>query len=326
MYWNFHIKIILFVLGFIFFPIQNGKAKVFERKDKVIHVESKPLDYNQNWLQGESDSKTAVKRLIKILATSFKGREILKEATKKAKKEGRALENIFSVGNKSYTDITLMRRFSKDQSKTVQYKSFFRIFINRHLSIRNGVLDMAHELIHYTLRDTFNPYINKFDLKHFISTTIEGKGGEVDAYLTECEVSLEIFFKKGNSRRCSLVIDQNTGKLSRGLGIRRFYQIGHHYKLFKQKIKKHRFTIDDLPNVSDKQVLFVSAAYDLPYPMAALNEYEHILNKICKNDSRRLKVMEQSREPSQNHLTTTNTLSQYQQLLKRYKKRCSSVL
>ncbi len=111
------------------------------------------------------------------------------------------------VGDSSLTDTTLVRKFSPHSPEHVIYESRSVVYISRHLAWDDALLDLAHELTHYVYRESFNPYAESFNAKDFIKGTIEGKGGEVQAFLTECRVLKELFSSRVQSRSHCLKID-----------------------------------------------------------------------------------------------------------------------
>ena len=268
----------------------NVDARMFERKSKIIHVESP--GHHRPWLGPSHKTGQALKNLTRILARSPEGKIILEKARNKARKEGTSLSKILLPGEKSYTDITLIRKFSKTNPQNIQYKSLLKVFINRNLNVQDAVMDMAHELIHYTFRKTFNPYQKNFDLRSFITSTIEGQGGEVEAYMAECKVFFELFYKTHQGKtHCHLTLDLKTKKPDRNRTIKLFYRLGSHYRTFLQKMKKHKIQAPFMRYISPKHTLLISATYDLPYPIAAVHEYESILKKICENEYKRLNAL-----------------------------------
>ena len=263
---------------------------MFNRQSTVIHVE-RP-NYNKPWIQLSSNPHQALEKLVTIMAQSPKGALLLKQAHAKAHRERTTLSNILQPGEKSFTDITLMRKFSKHAPKEIRYKSYLRVFINHNLNIRDAVMDMAHELVHYTFRNTFNPYKKNFNLKNFIVSTLEGKGGEVDAYMMECEVFFELFHKSyQNKTPCHLTLDPHTQKMDRTRATKLFYRLGEHYHPFLNKIQKHNIGGSFLQHISPRHTLLLSATHDVPYPVAAIYEYETILKKTCENEFKRINIL-----------------------------------
>ena len=80
-----------------------------------------------------------------------------------------------------------------------------RSFISIDHNIEDALLDLSHELVHFVHKEAFNPYGDHFDFQDFLRSTLEGRGGEVQAYLHECAVMSEImnsrFLKDENCQR-----------------------------------------------------------------------------------------------------------------------------
>lgn len=250
--------------------------------------------FNSSWYKSGMSDKDAVKKLLVVLTKTKTGKLLLKKALAKAKKYNKNLIDLVLPGEHSLTDTTLIRRFSASDPSSVSFEARSKVYINKYLSLSDAVLDLAHELTHFAMRKNFNPYQSNYGLKKFVKSTIEGKGGEVEAYLVECQVSLELFKNKKDGK-CNLVVDEQTGKLSSAKGQRQFYRLGKHYTDFSSKIKKHSLNHEDFYKTSDAEALFISSAYGIPYPLAAVHEFEMIMGKVCQNDKNRLKYMKESR-------------------------------
>ena len=48
-----------------------------------------------------------------------------------------------------------------------------------------------------------------------------------------------------------------------------------------------------MTEITKEKINFISSAYGVPYPMAALMEYDLVLEKVCENDKKRLAYMQQ---------------------------------
>jgi hypothetical protein len=151
--------------------------------EKTLHREWGSRDYNRTWTKLAPFEKDSIKWLLMKLKTSETGRKLIGLAKTKARREGKSLLELIEGGEGSMTDTTLVRRFSPDEPNDVEYRVESQVFVNRDLMAKDALLDLAHELTHFVFREPFNPYGNTFSLNAFISNTIEGKGGEVDAFL-----------------------------------------------------------------------------------------------------------------------------------------------
>ncbi len=240
-----------------------------------------------------------IRFLIKLLLKSKTGKKLLYLAKEKSADQGETLLEVIKVGDGSLTDTTLVRRFSATNPNKVSYETKTKVFVNRHLSTMDAVLDLAHELTHFTYREPFNPYRQNFKLHEFIHSTVEGKGGEVDAYMIECKVKNELFPKQGgSSSNCGKVTDQNTGKLSKHLGTQHFYKVGRFVRKFKRDLSRFGVESQEFPHLSEDDSDFISSAYGKPYPVAAMEEYVLIMGKACQNDFRRIAALKRDSKRS----------------------------
>jgi hypothetical protein len=200
------------------------------------------------------------------------------------------LTDLVLPGEGSLTDTTLVRKFHPDTPENVAFETRSKVYINRHLSWRDALLDLAHELTHYVHREPFNPYTLNFSLPDFVRSTIEGEGGEAHAFVTECQVMRELYTSEfAQDSNCSQ-IDAGHGQMNKARANELFYHLGQFYPQMK-KIVESRGITSDFPHLSSDKIKFVSSAYGLPYPLAAMEEYQAVLTKVCENDRRRLTFM-----------------------------------
>lgn len=287
-------------------------------------------NYKQSWVKIAKNEVLALKILFNTLSQSKRGKTLLKLVANKAAEQGKTLTDVIVPGDSSITDTTLIRRFSPHDPSVVAYETRSVVYINRHLNLVDAVMDLAHEMTHYLYRDPFNPYRPQFGLKEFVESTVEGKGGEVDAYLSECQVFKEIFknFESHNSR-CSLVADEE-GKLSKNMGTKEFYKVGNYYGDFLSEIGKEHLNKSDFPIIGNDTPSFISSAYSLPYPVAAIKEYYTVMNKACQNDKKRIALIDQLQNSSagteKERSPASRPTSVWANLREDFKQRCSSHL
>ncbi len=288
--------------------IWSGEVKMIE-VDEDIAIDAP-------WFNLNKTEEENFKRLMVALRKSTAGKNILDRATEKAAQKGQTLFDVISSGDGSLTDTTLVRRFSASNPSEVMYETKSRVFINRHLKTLDAMLDFAHELTHFTYRDAFNPYNHHFQLKDFIQKTVEGRGGEVDAYMVECKVLSELYPSQLENRSsCSKVLDHKTGMLSKHKGMLEFYKVGSHFENLEKDFQKFSLNQSDLPYVSSEQAVFISSAWSLPYPVAAVKEYTNIMDRVCHNDQNRLTLM-------QNKTNRAPASTAYKTMFEDFKVRC----
>lgn len=259
---------------------------------KTIHV-SGSMSGNRTWMDYTSSPELNLKKLLELLSRSNAGEKLIKEASYKASRTGLLLEDVIKVGDSSLTDTTLVRKFSPHSPEHVIYESRSVVYINRNLAWDDALLDLAHELTHYVYREGFNPYSENFNAKDFIKSTIEGNGGEVQAFLTECRVLRELFSRKVQGRSNCQKIQDSTGQLSFTKAVELFYHVGSYYDGFHGQLSKREIA-ESFEALKPEKINFISSAYGVPYPVAALMEYDLVVNKVCENDKKRLAYMQQA--------------------------------
>ena len=208
---------------------------MFSYKETVIKNRKKSLNETRPWVHMGKTQREAVKELLNLLSRSQTGQEIIQLSKKKTKERNKDFIDIIQAGDISVTDTTLVRRFSRIHPEKIFYESQTRVYINKTLKPLDAILDLAHELIHYSKRSPFNPYREDFGLDEFILSMLEGEGGEVDAFLSECKVLNDLVGNIKYLRSNCLNLINKQGKFDRGKGIKIFYQIGHHYESFFKK-------------------------------------------------------------------------------------------
>jgi hypothetical protein len=250
-----------------------------------------------HWATWTASEEANVQRLLQLLERSAVGKELIEKASRKARSQGLTLTDVVKAGEGSLTDTTLIRKFHPETPENVVFESRSIVYVNRHLRWREGLLDLAHELTHYVHREAFNPYTINFSLADFVRSTIEGRGGEVHAFVTECRVMRELFTKEfAQDGNCSL-IDQGQGVMSEARAAELFYHVGGFFPQLK-KIMTDRGIMNHFPYLKEEKIKFVSSAYGLPYPLAAVQEYQTVIAKVCENDRRRLSYIQQGRSPA----------------------------
>lgn len=280
------------------------------------------VDLDKVWTKIHTKSEYNVKFLIQTLRRSETGKRLIADASLKAANYGETIYDILKPGQSSLTDTTLIRKFSQSAPDQVIYETKSKVYVNQELSILDAILDTAHELTHFTHREAFNPYTYKMSALDFISSTIEGNGGEVDAFLMECRVLFELFPKYlANKSNCRKIQDPNSGYFSKQLTIREFYKVGSFADEIKQELKKFGNAIEET-SIQFDQVSFISSAYGSPYPLAAIKEYRMVMGRVCENDKKRFAYMQAgiARSPASTKEYSAN--KKYDELIKNHSDRC----
>ncbi|MAZ47148.1 MAG: hypothetical protein CME65_01210 [Halobacteriovoraceae bacterium] len=263
----------------------------FKAEATYLFAENK-FESNRNWQEFSGDERLNVRNLLVYLKRSSTGAKLIELAKRKAEEQGQSILDIIKAGRGSLTDTTLVRRFTTGNPEDIEYEMKSVVFINENHNQYDALMDLAHELTHFVFREEFNPYTKNFTLAEFIHSTIEGTGGEVQAFMMECKVHFELFPSKTPRGNCQNVVDGETGHLSKHKTVRRFYQVGAYFESFKKMLDRHGIQ-ESFPLVTEENASFVSSAYGIPYPVAAFEEYLTVINKVCENDRKRLGYMQQ---------------------------------
>lgn len=292
----------------------------FAIEEKTIHVEGR-MTGNRSWMDYTTSTELNLKRLFELLSRSATGEKLIKEAAYKAARTGNTLDDVVKVGESSLTDTTLVRKFSPHSPEHVIYETRSVVYINKSLPWDDALLDLSHELTHYVYREGFNPYSENFNAKDFIRSTIEGGGGEVQAFLTECKVLRELFSKQVQSRSNCQKIEDPTGQLSYLKAVELFYHVGSYFDGFHSELKK-RDIASSFSDLKGEKINFISSAYGVPYPVAALMEYDLVVTKVCENDKKRLAYMQQGPKRDTNERSPASVPQS--QFVRNFESRCGS--
>ncbi len=306
------IKYLIFMLGLM--PHVATSKTWKDRGGLIKHEKIR----NENWLSShEDDHKKAIEQVLSTIEASKRGQILIARARLKARKDNKSLFDVIKVGDVSITDTTLIRRFSPSSPSEITYTTKSTVYIDRSLSMKNAVLDMTHELTHFVFKKPFNPYEGSFSLSKFMYDTIQAKGGEVDAFLTECEVALDVFGKSMLSGQCQAVL--NGDEFSRRKSINEFYKLGLHYNNFLSKAESFVLDTSRFPVSSDNATL-ISSAWGTPYPLSVIEEYESIMGKVCSNDKKRLTYFDENkgRFPASAPSRISKMINDYQRRCKNF--------
>ncbi len=249
-------------------------------------LDLKRAELNKNWTSYSRLEKTNIRRLLELLKSSEEGARLLSSAEYRASKWGMSLIDCIKVGNTSLTDTTLTRKFTAGNPFNVSYESRSVIYLNRSLSGVHALLDLAHELVHFTNRKSFNPYVVNFNTVDFVKETIESEGGEAAAFEMECKVAKE-FFNEHVYHKHGCHKYEKDGEIDRQLLVEKFYSVGSYWSEFKKMVK-----VDQLELANSNDVEFYSSAYSKPYPVAAVEEYQQIMSRACANEDKRIELLD----------------------------------
>lgn len=293
-----------------------SSLSLFATEEKTIHVEGTMS--GKSWMTYTTSETLNLRKMLELLGRSPTGDRLIKEARFKAAQSGQTLSDVIKVGDSSLTDTTLIRKFNPHSPEHVVYESRSVVYLNRSLAWDDALLDLAHELTHFVYRESFNPYAEGFNARDFVKGTIEGLGGEVQAFLTECRVLKELFSRNVQSRSHCQKIEDADGLLSHTKAAALFYNVGAYFQDFHKQLSKRNLHTS-FADLNSEKISFISSAYGVPYPIAALMEFDLVVNKVCENDRKRLAYMQQGpqRSPASNN-------ESHEKFLASYSSRCSN--
>lgn len=286
---------------FFFFSLVSSALAYVEQQDQTLLASD--ISWDQKWISafGEGKESLVIKAMITTLERSASAKKLLTKARLKAKKRGHSLEQLITGGPVSITDSTVVRRFSSQNPTKVEYEHQLKIYLNRDLTFKDAILDLAHELEHFSHRPESNPYERSKSLHEFIVEMIEGEGGEGAAVYKECMIAEELFGLSYMRKSSCLRLKENDA-YQWSLVIENFYRVGDFFDEFTKHFRPSdgRNPASDLvtnyfPQLAKKQPVFISSAYGLPYPLAAIMEYNKIEQTVCQNEHKRLGYLRQTK-------------------------------
>lgn len=309
--WQLCSRNFVFCVTLVVFACSLISAKLCAFESRDISIEFGTT--NLKWVDIAKEDRVKIKMLLTYLLKSTTGKDVVAAAAKKASSNGYRLSEIITPNEISYTDTSLVRKFSKDGPEKVFFEENSKIYLNRNYTVREALMDLAHELTHYSYRKRFNPYLESFTALSFLKSCIEGPGGEVDAYIVECNVLKELFprdierypncQKLGESAVFNGVSKR---EVDRQQVIDLFYRVGDDVDLLISKYKEEilgkgkRYdllreqTVSELKaKLIDQNVKFISSVYSVSYPEAILSEYKNITKNVCENELKRMQLFDE---------------------------------
>lgn len=196
-------------------------------------------------------------------------------------------DEIFSAlewGPVSKTDATLTRAFNPLTGLENRSRSIL-ISIRLEQPMGEIVLDLVHELVHAGSRPIWDPYDPELTPTRYITISIEGPGGEIDALEAECRVAYDLETRIGHKiKRCERYRVPGSQGVDRERMTTDFYKVGHWITLLTSELGDSEL----LPSLlSEKPELFSSTG-NAPYPVALYEEFLEMTRAACRNTERRL--------------------------------------
>lgn len=231
------------------------------------------------WLR----SWRSVAQLVRILRTVPEGRAILERAVEKDP----AFSTKIKLGTASYTESTFSRTYSLLDGKE-QINLHHDITLNSGLNLADAVVDLAHELVHFTEKGMLDPYKAGFERGEFIRNGIEGAGGELSALTVECRVawSLETYYDGFPQHRlCERYRGESNGFLRESARLD-YYALGTTW--FQRAGADLKRVISE---ISPHSAVFTSSYANKPYPVALSEEYAITRKAACTNNERKYRLI-----------------------------------
>lgn len=262
------------------------------------------------WQEEVLQKPTGLHQCLEYLAKTPTGKALLLSAAKRDP----AFRAHLHVGEFSLTESSLERNFELPSGREwVSVKQ--EITLNRNLRLADAILDLAHELTHFSIREPLNPYEISFVKNEFIRHGIEGKGGELDAFLSECRVTDELKQQFSDFPDHPLCKRYPNEAKRREEARRDFYRVGVIQDKDWEELKQ------SLPELTHERVVFRSAQVGLSYPLALSREFDHTLSAACGNNERRLKIIQNQASAAERGQRGPASLNQEADRIKAYQKK-----
>ena len=200
------------------------------------------------------------------------GKELLAKFTQESFQE---THHIIFGSQVSRTDAVLTRSINPATGEQVVSREV-TIYLRKHPTQESTALDLIHELVHAVRSKPLDPYSPDLNLKGYITQTLEGPGGEIEAVYTECRYFLDQKWEHKPDTRCDRYLD----KLTKARIREDFYKVGE----FKPMLDSHRLSIP----ITSAAPIFISSTGNAPYPVALYHEYLEITRQACENAKRRI--------------------------------------
>ena len=188
----------------------------------------------------------------------------------------------------SRTDAVLIRHLDPKTGKESRERQV-TVYLAKTNTLEDLVLDIAHELVHATSRPAWDPYDPTLTPGKYIWAAIEGEGGEVEAVISECKVSMELKMASSESnRRCSGYFSRRTKTPTPTIDLtkvkRDFYRVGKWGDELHRELGRE---VALFPLLSNEDPKLISSTGRAPYPVSLLNEYRELTTIACENSRKR---------------------------------------
>jgi hypothetical protein len=225
---------------------------------------------------------SSVAELARLLRSVPEGRAVLEAAEKK---DPTVLKRI-KLGQASFTESTFSRTYSLVDGKE-QFTLRHEITLSSRLKLADAVVDLAHELLHFSEKGMLDPYRPGFELEQFVRNGIEGEGGELPALEVECSVAWALERKDPSFPRHRLCerYRRKGDSFNRAAARRDYYSVGTWYRETKEALQ------GSIPELNQTGVVFTSSYAGKPYPVALVEEYAMTRRAACVNNRRKYRLI-----------------------------------
>lgn len=272
---------------------------------------------NPQALAAEPDWKkfgAELDELIGALESVPEGAKLLQEVRAKNPKFREHLR----LGNASLTESTFSRSYSLFDGRE-EIRVRHEITVNQKLRLAESVVDLAHELVHFSQKEMLDPYKEGFELQEFVRRGIEGPGGELDALARECLVAwdLERHYPKFPRHHLCAPFRTAKGGFHREKARRAYYAVGQWMKEVRPALRK------GFPEIHGGRVVFTSSYARKPYPVALTEEYESTRKTACENNRRKYRLIaaQSVGDSSGRSIASSSPLEQEKVRLESYERR-----
>ncbi|MGZ3713014.1 MAG: hypothetical protein ACXVBE_14715 [Bdellovibrionota bacterium] len=223
-----------------------------------------------------------IPELTSVLGSIPEGKKILDQA----KKKNSAFAEQLHMGDASFTESTFVRTYSLLDGKE-KIELHHEVTLSKKLNLADAVVDLAHELIHFTDKGMLDPYRPGFALKEFVKNGIEGPGGELAALREQCKVAWAL--QKAYSKYPTHLLCSSYHKGQVGFDSEKakkdYYSLGGWYSKIDIAMQH------DLPELSRDRVQFNSSYAGKPYPVALAEEFHETRKAACVNNRRKYSLI-----------------------------------
>lgn len=191
-------------------------------------------------------------------------------------------------------------RVSKTEIELVQINDELKVSsaiqVDSNKNTPFQLMDLAHELVHAT-QATMNPFDPELTALQYVQDGMNGAGGERIAIETECRVGMEWVKlqelqvhddqQTPQFQKDKIAILKRCQSITRKPSANHLNDLGKYKQQFLEKLERLQAGVSSESHTLQKQSWssaepkFISASTQLPYPLALLNEYEHITQQLC---------------------------------------------